>query len=133
MYYYIFFPSLNNIINFFPAEIDKLTLKKYNSTLDFPTTLRSIWRNYNKKNIQISKKLNKPLYVGEVGFKKNLGELRNKVLEKEIKNYFDEGVAGVLLWSFGAQGRSIDGHDYGFNSEDGFGKIIKNWNADDTD
>lgn len=119
---------LNNIFNFLPAKIDKLTLKNYNTTLDFPTTLRSIWRNYNRKNILIAEKLNKPLYVGEVGFKKAPGGLRKKILANEIKNYFDQGVAGVLLWSFESQGRSLDGHDYGFNSEDGFGELAKRLN-----
>ncbi len=116
---------LNDIVNFIPAGIDKLTLKKYNDTFDFPITLRSIWRNYNKKNIRIAKKLNKPLYIGEVGFKKNLGSLRKKVLENELKNYFEDGIAGALLWSFEAQGKSLDGHDYGFNLDDGFDDVIK--------
>ena len=31
----------------------------------------------------------------------------------------------VKLWSFESQGRSQDGHDYGFVVEDGFGEIIQ--------
>ncbi|MEP7146346.1 MAG: cellulase family glycosylhydrolase [bacterium] len=128
-----FYSVVNKIINFIPFEIDKLTLRKLNDTLDFPATLRSIWRSFNRRNVQIAEKLNKPLYVGEVGFKKALGGLRKSVLEMEIKNYFDEGVAGVLLWSFEARGRSLDGHDYGFNSEDGFAEFINKWNAENED
>ncbi|MEO8664121.1 MAG: cellulase family glycosylhydrolase [Ignavibacteria bacterium] len=117
--------SLDTMINFIPSAIDGFTIGRFNSLIDFPSTLRSIWRNYNRKNIRIAKKLNKPLYVGEVGFKKNNEVLRKKILERELNNYFKEGIAGVLLWSFESQGKSLDGHDYGFNKENGFGEVVK--------
>ncbi len=119
------FSLLDEIINFIPDKIDKFFLKKFKKTPDFPLTLRSLWRKYNKKDIMIAKKLNKPVYVGEVGFKKHSGIPRKILLEIELKKYFEEGIAGILLWSFEAQGKSLDGHDYGFNKEDGFSEIIK--------
>ncbi|MEO6694323.1 MAG: cellulase family glycosylhydrolase [Ignavibacteria bacterium] len=120
-----FYNRLNKIFNSFLDRIDLHTIGKYNKTFDFPLTIRTVWRAFNKKNIAVAKELNKPIYVGEVGFKKNMKETRKKILELELKNYFDDGISGVLLWSFEAQGRSLDGHDYGFNIEDGFEEVIK--------
>ncbi|MBK8549865.1 MAG: hypothetical protein IPL53_01940 [Ignavibacteria bacterium] len=42
-----------------------------------------------------------------------------------MERYFKEGVSGILLWSFESQGKSLDGHDYGFGAGDDFGQIIK--------
>ncbi|MBK7253732.1 MAG: hypothetical protein IPI04_07375 [Ignavibacteria bacterium] len=52
-------------------------------------------------------------------------EYRKLILEQELKRYFNEGIAGVLLWSFESQGKSVDGHDYGFGVDDGFGEVVK--------
>gem|GEM_PF-803718 len=122
------YESIDRILNYIPNETDKFTLNKFNKTFDFPLTLRQIWRSYNSKNIAISKKLNKPIYIGEVGFKKSLGKFRKIILEQELKKYFKSGISGVLLWSFESQGKSIDGHGYGFNSDDGFSEVIKSIN-----
>ncbi len=117
--------AANNILNVFPAAIDRATLNKFGRTFDFPFTMRKIWKKFNFKNISIARELIKPLYIGEIGFKKSLGNLRGKVLKLKLDNYFDAGVSGVLLWSFESQGKSADGHDYGFNSDDGFGIVVK--------
>lgn len=122
--------AINDLLNFIPNAIDKFTLKNFNRTYDFPLTLRSLWKYYNKKNFAIAKKLNKPLYIGETGYKKSLNDLRSKVLENELRNYFDNEVAGVLLWSFESQGRSLDGHDYGFNLNDNFSDQIIKFNRE---
>lgn len=123
------FNSLSNAVNFFPALIDNTTLKKLNRTFDFPLTIRKIWKNYNSKNIAIAKRLGKPIYIGEIGFKSSLNEYRKIILENELKRYFKEGVSGILLWSFESQGRSLDGHDYGFNTEDEFNYIINKFKS----
>ncbi|MDQ3021102.1 MAG: cellulase family glycosylhydrolase [Bacteroidota bacterium] len=120
------YKSIADAVNFFPGLIDNATLKKFDKTYDFPLTIRKIWKTYNSKNISIAKRLKKTVYIGEIGFKKNLNEFRKIVLENELKRYFKEGVSGILLWSFESQGRSLDGHDYGFGIEDGFGETIKN-------
>jgi endo-1,4-beta-mannosidase len=115
----------DRLLNAVPAAIDKYTLKKSGRIYDFPLTVRNIWKKFNAKNITAAGQLEKPVYVGEVGFKKNLKEFRKVILKSEIERYFNEGISGVLLWSFESQGRSKDGHDYGFGIEDGFGEIVK--------
>lgn len=119
------FGNLNSLINYLPDKIDSFTLKNISKTFDFPLTVRSLWRRFNKMNISAAKNLMKPAYIGEIGFKKNLCENRKIVLQNELNKYFGEGVSGILLWSFEALGRSLDGHDYGFRKEDGFGEIVK--------
>ena len=118
------FNKVDKFLNSIPQSVDKFTLDKFKRTYDFPLSLRNIWRNFNHKNIQIAKRLSKPIYIGEVGFKKSMGDYRKLILEQELKRYFNEGIAGVLLWSFESQGRSNDGHDYGFNKDDGFGEVV---------
>lgn len=120
-----YFRKTDAMVDSIPQSLDKYTLNKFKRTFDFPLSLRSIWRYFNRKNIQIARKLNKPIYIGEVGFKKSMREYRKLILEKELNWYFNEGIAGVLLWSFESQGRSLDGHDYGFGVDDGFGKVVK--------
>ena len=122
-----YYNRLNRILNTIPDKLDLYTIEKFRKTYDFPLTIRVIWKAYMKRNIAAAKELNKPVYVGEVGFKKTMKETRKKILELELKRYFSDGVSGVLLWSFEAQGRSLDGHDYGFNKGDGFGDIIKGY------
>ncbi len=126
-----YFRKIDAMINSIPQSVDKYTLDRFKRTYDFPLSLRSIWSSYNKKNIQIAKKLNKPIYIGEVGFKKSMKEYRKLILEQELKRYFNEDIAGVLLWSFESQGRSLDGHDYGFGIDDGFGEVVKKFNISD--
>ena len=113
------------LLNALPEAIDKLTVSRSGKTYDFPITVRSIWKHFNAKNISAAKQLNKPVYVGETGFKKSLKDFRMIILKNELERYFKSGISGVLLWSFESQGRSLDGHDYGFGIEDGFGEIIK--------
>jgi len=120
---------INNILEYIPLLLDKFTLNKYKTTMNFPLTIRNVWRAYNKKNLTSAIKLDKPVYIGETGFKKNLGAFRKKILEIELNNYFIEGISGVLLWSFESQGCSNDGHDYGFNLRDEFGSVIKKINS----
>lgn len=117
--------TLEKLFGFFSVKIDKFTIEKYNDTFNFPFTLRKVWNTFNNKNLIIAEKLNKPLYIGEVGFKKEFKELRKKILSIELKKYFDIGVSGVLLWSFESRNKSLDGHDYGFDINDGFDDVIK--------
>ncbi|MEZ4822095.1 MAG: cellulase family glycosylhydrolase [Ignavibacteria bacterium] len=119
------YSALSDFINYFPDMIDKFTLKSFNKTFDFPLTLRSIWKKYNSMNLAAAKKLSKPVYIGEVGFKKSLNEMRKIVMEKELREYFNSDISGVLLWSFESQGKSIDGHDYGFDKNDKFGEVVR--------
>ncbi len=119
------FRKIDAMINSIPQSVDKFTLDKFKRTYDFFLSLRNIWNRYNKKNIRIAKKLNKPIYIGEVGFKKSMGDYRKLILEQELKRYFNEDIAGVLLWSFESQGKSADGHDYGFSVDDGFREVVK--------
>ncbi|MBK8983933.1 MAG: cellulase family glycosylhydrolase [Ignavibacteria bacterium] len=116
--------SLDKILNTIPSAFDKFTLKYFKETYDLPLTLRSVWQSYIIKNLRDVKKLNKPVYIGEIGFKKNMGEYRKIIIEREFKKYFKSGVSGVLLWSFEAEGRSKDGHDYGFDESDDFKETI---------
>lgn len=122
-----FLGSLNKFLNFIPDLIDKFTLKNFKTTFDFPLTMRSVWTHFNSLNIQIARSLNKPLYIGEIGFKKSLGEYRKDLLRIALNQYFESGAAGIILWSFESHGRSIDGHDYGFNVGDGFDNVIKDY------
>lgn len=118
------FSRAGRTIDAVPHLIDKYTVQRFGKTLDFPFTIRSIWRNFISKNISAAKELNKPVYIGEIGFKKNPGEFRKIILECELKKYSAGSIAGILLWSFESQGKSLDGHDYGFGIEDGFGEVV---------
>ncbi len=117
--------SLDKILNTIPSAFDKFTLKYFKETYDLPLTLRSVWQSYIIKNFRAAKKLNKSVYIGEIGFKKSMGGYRKIIIEREFKKYFKSGVSGILLWSFEAEGRSRDGHDYGFDESDDFKETIK--------
>lgn len=117
--------GISGVINFIPSVMDRFTINNFGDTFDFPLTIRNLWRSFIEKNIEIAARLGKPLYIGEIGFKKNLGKNRKKILELNLKKYFELGVAGILLWSFESQRKSLDGHDYGFDSGEEFGKIIR--------
>lgn len=123
-----FLKTLDRIINFFPEMLDRFTIDQFNRTFDMPLTLRSIWQKYIYRNIQTAESLKKPVYIGEIGFKKNMGKYRKIILEKELRKYFKAGVSGILLWSFESEGRSKDGHDYGFDEKDDFREVIRKFN-----
>lgn len=117
--------KLDVIFNAFPDLIDEVLIRRHGKTLDIPFTVRSIWKFYNNLNILAAKKLDKPVFIGEIGIKKKYGALRSKILESQLRDHFDSGVSGAFVWSFEAEGRSLDGHDYGFNSDDGFGDVAR--------
>lgn len=94
----------------------------------FPVTLRGIWNSLNKKDIKFAKKMNKPVYIGEVGFKNFLKRDRAKILDADIREKFSLGIGGYMLWSFESQGWNNDGHGYGFGLKDGFEEVINKWN-----
>ncbi len=72
-----YFRKTDAMLNSIPQSLDKFTLEKFKRTYDFPLSLRNIWRYYNRKNIQIARKLNKPIYIGEVGLKKSIKNTEN--------------------------------------------------------
>ena len=117
--------KLDTIISALPDVIDETLVRNFGRTFDFPFSLRSIWRYYNKLNLRIAKSLGKPVYIGEIGIKKKYRDLRKKIVEVELTNHFESGVCGALLWSFETLGRSLDGHDYGFDEKDDFGEIAR--------
>lgn len=117
--------KLDTIINALPDVIDETLVRNFGKTFNFPFSLRSVWRYYNKLNLRIAKSLEKPVYIGEIGVKKKYRDLRKRILEVELTNHFESGVCGALLWSFETQGRSLDGHDYGFDEKDEFGEIAR--------
>ena len=122
------FQLINDYITFIPLLLKRFSLKKYGKSITFPLTLKWIWRKFIDKNILIAKELNKPFYLGEIGYKNNLKLDRKKIIEAEIEQYFKKGIDGYLLWSFESQGWSKDGHNYGFSKKDGFKDIITNEN-----
>lgn len=122
--------KLDTILNALPDVIDETIIRNFSRTFDFPFSLRSVWRYYNKLNLQIAMSLGKPVYIGEIGVKKKYRDLRKKILEFELKNHFDSGVSGALIWSFETHGRSLDGHDYGFDEKDDFGEIARKFLGD---
>jgi endo-1,4-beta-mannosidase len=91
-------------------------------------TLRQVWNSYNRENIEFAKSINKPVYIGEAGFKSNSRRNRLKILDIDIGYKFEIGVSGYVLWSFESQGCNNDGHGYGFGLDDGFGEIVRKWN-----
>lgn len=122
-----FFGKADAILSKISFQLDKLFLKR-NKLISLPLTLRWLWEIYNARQIKMAKELNKPVYLGEVGFKKHRGIDRRKILELDLQRKFKQGISGYLLWSFEAQGWSNDGHDYGFKIEDGFGEVVKRMN-----
>jgi endo-1,4-beta-mannosidase len=120
--------KLDKIFSFVPNKIDKFILDKFNTTVYNPFSLRGLWNSFNNKDVEIARELQKPVFWGEVGFKKDHGEDRKKILDLDIAKKLGAGVQGYTLWSFQAQGHSVDGHDYGFDSKDGFAPVVKKWN-----
>lgn len=109
------------------AWIDKYFLNK-GKLFRFPLTLRWLWSIYNNRDIKLAGKLKKPVYIGEVGFKKKPGRDRLKILELDIRKKLNKGVGGYMLWSFESGGWNKDGHDYGFGTGEGFDEVVKKWN-----
>jgi endo-1,4-beta-mannosidase len=123
------FNTLDKHFSFLTKKLDKFVLDNFNTTIYTPFSLRGAWNLFNEADIKIAKELQKPVFWGEAGFKKEHGEDRKKLLDNDISKRLSEGVQGYMLWSFEAQGRSIDGHDYGFTEKDGLAPVVKKWNA----
>ncbi len=123
------FELVNFYVTYLPVLFRRLWLKNF-GPYTFPLTLKWLWRKYINKNISIANTLRKPFYLGEIGYKNNLKMDRKKIIDGEIRKYFDKGIDGFILWSFEAQGWSKDGHNYGFNKEEGFKEVIKKWNKE---
>jgi endo-1,4-beta-mannosidase len=123
------FGKIDSFLSSISLSVEKLFLKK-NKLISIPFTLRWLWEIYNIRQLSIAKELGKPVYLGEVGFKRHRGIDRKKILRLDIERKFRQNISGYLLWSFEAQGWSRDGHDYGFNKEDGFGDVIKLFKPD---
>jgi endo-1,4-beta-mannosidase len=119
--------KVNGLINRVFDKADEVYLKK-GRLIYPPFTLRQIWNSYNLKNIEFAKSIYKPVYIGEAGFKRSSIRNRLKILDIDIRNKFELGVGGYVLWSFESLGYNNDGHGYGFNLEDGFGEVVKKWN-----
>jgi endo-1,4-beta-mannosidase len=117
--------KLDTIIGALPDVIDETLIRNFGRTFDFPFSLRSIWKFYNQIDFLIAKSLGKPVYIGEIGVKKKYRDLRKAMLEIQLRKHFDSGISGAMLWSFETNGRSLDGHDYGFDEKDGFGELAK--------
>lgn len=109
-------------------SIDRQYLKK-NRIIRMPLTMRRVWNNYIKKDIEFAYSIVKPLYIGEVGFKSGIKRERAKLVDLDIAEKFSMGVSGYILWSFQAQGWSNDGHNYGFALGEGFEEIVRKWNS----
>ena len=118
------FSKLDMIFNSFSDLIDTKLITSIGKTFSFPLTVRNLWRLYNEIDYAVARSLGKPLYVGEIGIKKKFGDARKLILKSEVKNHFNKGAAGVLLWSFETLNASADGHDYGFNESDGLGPAV---------
>jgi len=110
-----FFNMLNKPFAYLRNLWDKFCLKNFNKIISNPISVRWLWRYYIKKNLEIAKRLGKPVYIGEIGYKNFNGDFRKKLIEYDRARYKEAGVSGYLLWSFEAQGKSKDGHGYGFN------------------
>ncbi|MBS1495036.1 MAG: cellulase family glycosylhydrolase [Bacteroidetes bacterium] len=96
---------------------DYFCLENFNKIISSPLSVRWLWRHYIKKNIETANSLNKQIYIGEIGYKSYNGNFRKNLIKHDRIKYFNEGVSGYMLWSFEAQGKSIDGHGYGFGND----------------
>ena len=122
------FGKLDQVFNYLSRKADDFVLDHFNTRIYQPLTVRDLWMDNNKKDLQIAKDLGKPLYVGEAGYKKFHGSDRKTLFGMDMQNYFKQGASGYMMWSFQAEGKSIDGHDYGFDQKDGFAPLIHGWN-----
>ena len=122
-----FFGSIAQVTNKPFEDLDRRFLEK-NRLIRIPLTMRRVWNNYIKKDMNIALSAGKPLYIGEVGFKSGINRNRARILDIDIAEKFSLGVSGYVLWSFQAQGWSNDGHNYGFGLGEGFEEVVKKWN-----
>ena len=122
------FGKADQILSWASRKVDTWALNNLGVQIQNPLTLRGRWDQMNHENIQIAKDLGKPLYIGEVGFKQAHGEDRQKLLRLDIARSMQAGVQGYTLWSYQAQGKSVDGHDYGFDDRDKLAPVVKEWN-----
>lgn len=111
------FKTLNKPFAMLRNAWDKFCLGNFGKIVSNPISVRWIWRHNIKRNLESAKKLNKPVYIGEIGYKNFNGRFRKKMIEYDRIRYEKAGVSGYLLWSFEAQGKSKDGHGYGFNKK----------------
>lgn len=119
--------KVNDLINRVFDRADEFYLRK-GRLIYPPLTLRQVWNRYNKRNIEFAQNIKKPVYIGEVGFKKCGDRNRIAIIDADIKSKFKMGAAGYMLWSLESQGCNNDGHGYGFGVEDGFDEVVKKWN-----
>jgi len=122
------FGKADQVLSWASRKVDNWALNTLGLQIQNPLTLRGRWDQMNQENIQIAKDLGKPLYIGEVGFKQAHGEDRQKLLRLDIARSMQAGVQGYTLWSYQAQGKSVDGHDYGFDDRDKLAPVVKEWN-----
>lgn len=122
------FGKADKVLSWASRQVDDLALNQFGVKINHPLTLRGVWEDLNQQDLAIAKDLGKPLYVGEVGFKQFHGEDREKLLRLDLKHTMDAGAQGYTLWSFQAQNRSVDGHDYGFTAKDHLGSVAREWN-----
>jgi endo-1,4-beta-mannosidase len=123
-----YFGKADQVLSWGSRQVDELALKALGTQLYNPLTLRGAWENLNQQNVQAARELGKPLYVGEVGFKKFHGENRANLLRVDLARTMQAGAQGYLLWSYEAQNCSQDGHDYGFKDADQFAPVVQEWN-----
>ena len=109
------------------SAIDRYFLKK-RKLFRFPLTLRWLWNIYNRGDSKFAKSISKPVYIGETGFKNIPGRSRAELLEIYLQEAFENGIGGVMLWSFESHGGNRDGHDYGFGLGEGIEDVVKKWN-----
>ncbi len=121
--HYKILERINNFISFIPSKLDEYFLNRSKIRIG-GFNLRRLWKRYNTKQIEISKKLEKPVYVGEAGYKRKLTN-RRRVIELEALELFRKDISGVMLWSFESNGKSVDGHGYGFDGADGISEVVK--------
>ncbi|MBT9544350.1 MAG: cellulase family glycosylhydrolase [Candidatus Sericytochromatia bacterium] len=122
------FGKADQVLSWASRKVDNWALNTLGVQIQNPLTLRGRWDQMNQENIQIAQDLGKPLYIGEVGFKQTHGEDRQKLLRLDIARSMQAGVQGYTLWSYQAQGKSMDGHDYGFDDRDNLAPVVKEWN-----
>ncbi len=123
------FGGIAKFFEFFSNPIQNYFVNNFNKLFFVPWTLRGLWNIYNSIDLKTSVAISKPIYAGEVGFKKKHGNLRKKLIELDIKKKFEKGMSGYVLWSFESLGYNPDGHDYGFDESDGISEVIKNLNV----
>ncbi|MCC6865264.1 MAG: cellulase family glycosylhydrolase [Ignavibacteria bacterium] len=106
------------------AALDRYFLKN-KKLFRFPFTLRWLWNIYNNRDINFAKKIGKPLYIGEIGYKNIPGRSRPNIMELDLFSKFKKNIGGVMLWSFESQGWNKDGHDYGFKQGEGIEEVVR--------